>query len=113
MIKSLLFDQLTPVALYGEIKELYPDEITMLFESVVNTNDGNFSFIALGVKEQIKYEDNQTEYTDEDGVKHLLDEDPFQFLQEYYQFLAIMLLIISHMQMILYYSALPVRDYSR
>jgi len=85
MIKSLLFDQLTPVALYGEIKELYPDEITMLFESVVNTNDGNFSFIALGVKEQIKYEDNQTEYTDEDGVKHLLDEDPFQFLQEYYQ----------------------------
>jgi len=46
MIKTVLFDQLTPVALYGELKEIFSDEITMLFESVVNSSDGNFSFIA-------------------------------------------------------------------
>ena len=45
MHKTILFDQLTPVALYGKIKTLFPSEITMLFESMVNTSDGNFSFI--------------------------------------------------------------------
>jgi len=84
MIKSILFDQLTPVALYGELKEIFSDEITMLFESVVNTSDGNFSFIAIGAREQIKYQENQTEYIDEAGEKHLLNEDPFTFLQNYY-----------------------------
>ena len=84
MIKSILFDQLTPVALYGEIKELYPDEITMLFESVVNTSDGNFSFITIGTREQIKYQDDQTIYTDESGKEQILDIDPFEFLQDYY-----------------------------
>jgi len=85
VIKTVLFDQLTPVALYGEIKELFPNEITMLFESVVNTSDGNFSFIAIGVKERIIYTNNQTYYTDEQGRKELLEEDPFSFLQTYYK----------------------------
>ncbi|HIP61688.1 MAG TPA: anthranilate synthase component I family protein [Sulfurovum sp.] len=85
MIKTVLFDQLTPVALYGEIKKVFPHEITMLFESVVNTSDGNFSFIAIGVKERIIYKNNQTYYTDEQGRKELLEEDPFSFLQTYYK----------------------------
>jgi len=84
MIRTILFDQLTPVALYGELKEIFSDEITMLFESVVNTSDGNFSFIAIGAREQIKYQNDQTEYMDGSGKKHLLDEDPFTFLQNYY-----------------------------
>jgi anthranilate synthase component 1 len=84
MIKTILFDQLTPVALYGELKEIFTDEITMLFESVVNSSDGNFSFIAIGAREQIKYQNNQTEYRDQAGQKHLLDDDPFTFLQDYY-----------------------------
>jgi len=84
MIKTVLFDQLTPVALYGELKEIFADEITMLFESVVNSSDGNFSFIAIGAREQIKYQDDQTEYYDTKGTQHLLDEDPFTFLQSYY-----------------------------
>ena len=84
MIKTILFDQLTPVALYGELKEIFSDEITMLFESVVNTSDGNFSFIAIGAREQIKYQNNRTEYKDETDQIHLLDEDPFTFLQKYY-----------------------------
>jgi len=32
MVRETLFDQLTPVALYGKIRELFPSEITMLFE---------------------------------------------------------------------------------
>jgi len=84
MIKTVLFDQLTPVALYGELKEIFADETTMLFESVVNSSDGNFSFIAIGAREQIKYQNDQTAYYDSNGEQHLLDEDPFTFLQAYY-----------------------------
>jgi len=85
MIKQVLFDQLTPVAMYGEIKKLFKDEITMLFESVVNSSDGNFSFITIGAKERISYKDNQTFYVDSNRSKIKLDIDPFEFLQEYYK----------------------------
>ena len=84
MHKTILFDQLTPVALYGEIKELFPSQVTMLFESVVSTSDGNFSFITIGAKERLVYKNNTTTHTDELGTKHTLDIDPFSFLKEYY-----------------------------
>jgi len=82
--RTLLYDQLTPVALYGQIKERFRNEITMLFESVVNTSDGNFSFIAIGAKERLIYRDNETLYIDENQRSTLLDEDPFSFLKHYY-----------------------------
>ncbi|MCK4442219.1 MAG: anthranilate synthase component I family protein, partial [Sulfurovaceae bacterium] len=63
MIKQILFDQLTPVAMYGKVKKLFQDEITMLFESVVNNSDGNFSFITIGSIERVAYKNNQTYYT--------------------------------------------------
>ena len=85
MIRSHLFDQLTPVALYGEIKTLFPDEITMLFESVVNTADGNFSFIAIGAKERLSYRDGISHYVASDGSAQDLGDDPFTFLQRYYR----------------------------
>jgi len=85
MIKQVLFDQLTPVAMYGEIKKLFKDDITMLFESVVNSSDGNFSFITIGAKERISYKDNQTFYTNRDKKQSKLDIDPFNFLQDYYK----------------------------
>ncbi|MCB4745748.1 MAG: anthranilate synthase component I family protein [Sulfurovum sp.] len=84
MHKTILFDQLTPVALYGEIKRLFPNEITMLFESAVNTDDGNFSFITIGTKERITYKNKITTYQSEDGHKHTLKEDPFSFMKNYY-----------------------------
>ncbi len=84
MHKTILFDQLTPVALYGKIKEIFPDEITMLFESVVNTSDGNFSFITIGAQERLSYKDKTTTYTDKTGIKKTLDENPFAFLKSYY-----------------------------
>ncbi len=85
MLRSYLFDQLTPVALYGEIKKLYPNEVTMLFESVVTSEEGNFSFIVVGAKERLTYKDNKTLYTDQSGTTRELEEDPFDFLQRYYR----------------------------
>ncbi len=84
MIKQLLFDQLTPVSMYGKIKELFKDEVTMLFESVVNTSEGNFSFITIGAMERIVYKNNETLYTDTMGLCKKLEIDPFNFLQKYY-----------------------------
>ena len=85
MHKTFLFDQLTPVALYGKIKEIFPDEITMLFESVVNTSDGNFSFIAIGAKERLSYKDKKTCYIDSSGKSNYLSQNPFDFLKTYYE----------------------------
>ncbi len=84
MIKNQLFDQVTPVALYGKIKDIFKDEITMLFESVVNSTDGNFSFITIGAIERIKYVDNQTLYIDKNMYKKRLSQTPFEFLKDYY-----------------------------
>ena len=85
MIKQLLFDQTTPVSMYGKIKELFKDEVTMLFESVVTTVEGSYSFITIGAMERIVYKDNQTLYTNQEGQVEKLDNDPFNFLQTYYQ----------------------------
>jgi anthranilate synthase component 1 len=85
MLRSYLFDQLTPVALYGEIKRLYPDEVTMLFESVVTSEEGNFSFIVVGAKERLIYRNDITLHIAPDGSRQELEEDPFDFLQSYYR----------------------------
>ena len=84
MHKTILFDQLTPVALYGKIKEIFSDEITMLFESVVNTSEGNFSFITIGAQERLSYKNKTTTYTDTKGIKSIIEADPFNFLKNYY-----------------------------
>jgi len=84
MHKTILFDQLTPVALYGKVKELFPGEVTMLFESVVNTSEGNFSFITIGAQERLRYKDKISTYTDKSGMSKVLEEDPFSFLKAYY-----------------------------
>ncbi len=84
MIYSLLYDKLTPVALYSQLKLAFSDKITMLFESAINNEDGNFSFITIGAKERVIYKDNITTYIDLNGNKKELTQSPFEFLQEYY-----------------------------
>jgi len=84
MYTTILYDQLTPVALYGQIKEKYSSDITMLFESVVNTSDGNFSFITIGAQEQLIYKNAETQYRDRSGQVSNLVENPFIFLKQYY-----------------------------
>jgi len=84
MYKQMLFDQATPVALYARIKEIVQDEITMLFESVVNTSEGNFSFITIGAKERVIYKDGKTLYV-QNNKKEEIAQNPFEFLKKYYQ----------------------------
>jgi len=81
-MKNLLFDQLTPVALYSKVREIFSDEVTMLFESVGNSSDANFSFITIGAIERLQYIDNQSIYTNSKVQK--IDKNPFEFLQDYY-----------------------------
>jgi anthranilate synthase component 1 len=85
MIKQLLFDQLTPVSMYGKLKEVFKDEVTMLFESVVTTVEGSYSFITIGAQERICYKNDTTIYTDIEGNTQELETDPFNFLQNYYR----------------------------
>ena len=84
MIYSLLYDRSTPVALYSQLKLAFNNKITMLFESAINNEDGNFSFITIGAKERITYKDNITIYTDANKEVKELNESPFEFLKEYY-----------------------------
>ena len=82
--KQVLFDQLTPIATYSRLKEKFPKELSFLFESAINSEEGNYSFIFIGAKERLTYHDNQTFHIGEDGVKNLLEIDPFSFLKSYY-----------------------------
>ncbi len=84
MYTTFLYDQQTPVALYGELKESFRNEVTMLFESVVNNSEGNFSFIVIGARERIIYKDDQTIHVDRLGVRQELAESPFEFFKNYY-----------------------------
>lgn len=83
--KTILFDQLAPIAIYKKIKEIYPDEITLLFESAINTSEGNFSFIIIGAREKVIRENGQSFHIDESGNKIEIDENPLDFLKKYYQ----------------------------
>ena len=83
--KQILFDQLTPIAIYSKLKERFPQEISLLFESGVNSENGNFSFIFVGVKERIIYKDKKTIFIDKKGNKDIIEKNPFKFLKEYYK----------------------------
>ena len=82
--KQLLFDQLTPIAIYTKLKERFPQEITLLFESAVNTEDGNYSFIFIGAIERITYKDEKTTVLYADGTRETTDDNPFRYLKAYY-----------------------------
>ncbi len=83
--KQILFDQLTPISIYSKLKERFPKELSFLFESAINSEDGNYSFIFIGAKERITYKDDQTFFTDQNGEVEKLETDPFSFLKTYYK----------------------------
>ncbi len=82
--KSILFDQLTPIAIYKRVRELYKDEIILFFESAINTSDGNFSFIFIGARERITHKDGESYFISSDGKKEHIGSNPFKFLKSYY-----------------------------
>jgi len=82
--RQFFLDQFAPIAVHAKIKSMFPKEIMYLFESADGCN-GNYSFICVGARERLQYIDEKTFYTDEEGVKHLIPQSPFDFLKEYYK----------------------------
>lgn len=82
--RKFTLDQLAPIAVYSKIKEMFEGEISYLFESA-SQSEGNFSIICVGARERLQYINNQTVYTDPTGVQHFKDENPFDFLKQYYK----------------------------
>ncbi|BAF70289.1 anthranilate synthase component I family protein [Nitratiruptor sp. SB155-2] len=81
--KQFMLDEFTPIALYEKIKNHF-DKKTFLFESVVNTSDGNFSYIVAGEKEAI-WSQNGKSYYKNDGETKEIDSNPLLFMKRYYQ----------------------------
>ncbi|AFL67938.1 anthranilate synthase component I family protein [Sulfurospirillum barnesii] len=82
--RTILFDQLTPITLFAKLQTLFNGELCFLFESAINNNDGNFSFLFIGARERIVHHHNKSFHTDEHGVSHALGESPFSYLKERY-----------------------------
>lgn len=83
--KELFLDQFTPVSIYEKVKNLYKDEITFLFESTINSSDGNYSFIVIGARERVWYENNKCFHKNEAGLVCEVESNPLKFLQKYYK----------------------------
>ncbi len=81
---SFMLDEFTPIALYEKAKEHFPDEISYLFESVVNTSDGNFSYIVCGAHEMLWSQEGKSYYQKEDTIQEV-DSNPLLFLKRYYK----------------------------
>ncbi|QSZ41559.1 anthranilate synthase component I family protein [Sulfurimonas aquatica] len=82
--KQFTLDQFAPIAVYSKLKEMFSEEITYLFESA-DQSDGNYSFICIGARERLQYIDNKTVYTKSNGTKEVKEENPFDFLKNYYK----------------------------
>jgi anthranilate synthase component 1 len=83
--KKILFDQLTPIAIYTKLKERFKGDLSFLFESAINSENGNYSFIFIGEKERVTYKDGKTIYKDENKRVKELDISIFEFLKSYYK----------------------------
>ncbi len=83
--KELFLDQFTPVSIYEKVKGIFQDEITFLFESTINSSDGNYSFIFIGERERVWHQNNETFFKNEEGVVTTVDANPLKFLQKYYK----------------------------
>ena len=81
---KFLVDEFSPIAIYNQIKHLFPKERLFLLESVINNTDGNYTFLFVGERERIKYKDEKTYYFDGSNEK-IFDKDPFTFMKEYYK----------------------------
>ncbi len=80
-----MLDQFTPVSIYEKIKQIYKEDITLLFESVLNGDDGNFSYIAVGYIERVWSHDGESFHKDERQNTTQISSNPFVFLKDYYK----------------------------
>ncbi len=82
--RKILFDQLTPITIFTKLQDLFKGELCFLFESAINNNDGNFSFLFIGARERIVHQNGVSMYTDEAGKTVSLGKEPFSFLKQRY-----------------------------
>ena len=83
--KKLLIDQITPIEIFHRVGGLFPDEISFLFESAINNENGSFSYIVIGAKERIVHKNSISKYIDIDGNIKIVEHNPLIFLQKYYK----------------------------
>ncbi len=83
--KKFALDEFTPIALYEKAKEFFPTQKSYLFESVVNTSEGNFSFIVCGEHEAVWSIDGKSLYKDTQGKVHQIESNPLLFMKRYYK----------------------------
>jgi anthranilate synthase component 1 len=83
--KELFLDQFTPVSIYEKLKSVYKEEITFLFESTINSADGNHSFIVIGQRERVWYQNGECFHKNEQGETSKVQSNPLKFLQSYYK----------------------------
>ncbi|MDR0665765.1 MAG: anthranilate synthase component I family protein [Helicobacteraceae bacterium] len=58
--RRVLYDTLTPIALYDKLRLFFSDKRVLLFESGLSGENGNFSFVAVGARERIWRENDKT-----------------------------------------------------
>ncbi len=56
-----------------------------MFESVLNGDDGNFSYITIGDLERVWSKDGKSYFKDRFANKKMISTDPFLFLKDYYK----------------------------
>ncbi|QKF81389.1 anthranilate synthase component I family protein [Halarcobacter ebronensis] len=83
--KELFLDQFTPVSIYEKVKSLYKNEITFLYESTINSAEGNYSYIVIGDRERVWYNNGKCFYKNEAEEVTEVDSNPLKFLQNYYK----------------------------
>ena len=83
--KELFSDQFTPVSMYGKVKHLFKDEVTFLFESVVNSSSGNFSYIIVGARERIWHKNDKSFYQNDSNEVEEISSNPFDFMRKLYK----------------------------
>ncbi len=82
--KKILFDQLTPITIFSKLKSHFGDELTFLFESAINSEEGNFSFLFIGARERVVHKNNKAIHIDENGTQTNIGDNPFNYLKKRY-----------------------------
>ena len=77
--RSFILDQITPIKIFAKLQKMFGREISLLFES---GEKGEFSFMLIGAKEELKYYNGKTIFISEDGMSSKLNENPFQSLKK-------------------------------
>ena len=83
--RKILFDQLTPITIYAKLKTHFKGELSFLFESAINSEEGNFSFLFIGARERIILKDDKALHVNEQGEQNSLGNNPFDYLKKRYK----------------------------